>query len=139
MRLLLVEDNPTDAMLFKDYLTEHIKTSEIIWVTDGAKALDYLYQKDEHAGAERPDLILLDLSMPRIDGYDVLKEVKTNPPLSDIPVVVFTTSCSPLDQKQCEILGAEIFLSKPSSIKEYEPVVKKIISMQLPKQRRATG
>ncbi len=133
MNILLVEDNRSDAMLLKEFFSEKENTPEIHWVTDGHDALDYLYGQNQYAGAERPDVILLDLGLPRISGYDVLREVKKKPPYADIPVIILTTSCSPLDKNQCMALGADRVMSKPQNLKEYESLVDKLMLEELPR------
>jgi CheY-like chemotaxis protein len=109
------------------------------WVTDGHEALDYVYRRNEHTEASTPDVILLDLGLPRISGYDVLKNLKTDPAHATIPVVVLTTSRNPFDRSQCQALGADIFLSKPRSLKGYEALVVQLMSMELPKLKQAAA
>jgi len=128
MDILLVEDNGADAYLLTEIFTRHSPGAEIHWVTDGHAALDYVLRQDKYRDAPRPDLILLDLNMPRISGYEVLKEMKMNPSVENIPVIILTTSRDPLDHTQCKTLGADICLSKPHGLREYEEIVKRMIS-----------
>jgi CheY-like chemotaxis protein len=127
MDILLVEDSSSDAYLLKELFAGKANAPIIHWVVDGYHALDFMYQRREHAQASRPDMILLDLNMPRINGYEVLKELKTNPSFASIPVVILTTSKSPLDYSQCKVLGADDCLTKPHSLKEYEMLVQKLL------------
>jgi CheY-like chemotaxis protein len=128
MDILLVEDSSADAYLLTEVFTRKESGAEIHWVTDGYHALDYVHQRRAYEHVRQPDLILLDLNLPRINGYEVLKELKENGALSHIPVVILTTSRDPLDHSQCKALGADICLSKPHGIKEYEEMVQKMIN-----------
>jgi len=114
MKILLVEDNSADAMLLMELVSEKTKLLEIKWVTDGSEALDYI------AKDLKQDLVLLDLSLPRISGYDVLKNIKSGLATREIPVIVLSTSANPKDVTECRNLGAEGFLSKPSDLEGYE-------------------
>lgn len=128
MDILLVEDSSADAYLLTEVFTRKENAAEIHWVTDGYHALDYVNQRSAYEHAPRPDIILLDLNLPRINGYEVLKELKETPPLADIPVIILTTSRDPLDHSQCKALGADICLSKPHGLQEYEEMVQKMIN-----------
>jgi CheY-like chemotaxis protein len=128
MDILLVEDNSSDAYLLREIFARQANPAEIHWVTDGYNALDYIFQRNEYLHAQKPDLILLDLNMPRINGYEVLKELKTNEPLTGIPIIILTTSRDPLDHTQCKALGADMCLSKPHGIRDYEDLVERLMS-----------
>lgn len=128
MDILLVEDNSSDAYLLKEIFAKKSQTLEIHWVTDGYDALDYLFQRKQYTDANRPDMILLDLRLPRISGYEVLRELKTAPNFSSIPVIILTTSLNPLDHTQCKALGADVCISKPHGLKEYEEMVQRLIN-----------
>ena len=104
------------------------KAADIHWVHDGYEALEYLLQNDKYAHACRPDLILLDLNMPRISGFEVLKKVKDNSHLASIPVIILTTSRDPLDHTQCKSLGADMCLTKPHALKDYETLVNQLMN-----------
>lgn len=123
MRILLVEDSNADASLLKDFLAEEQDAPEIHWVTDGTEALEYLAKQGKYEGAQRPDVILLDLAMPRLGGYEMLKELKQKEHFADIPVIVLTTSYNPKDHHNCIGLGAHAFFSKPSDLQGYENLV----------------
>ena len=128
MDILLVEDNSSDAYLLKELFVRRENAPTIHWVVDGYHALDYLFQRREYNDALRPDMIVLDLNLPRVSGYEVLKELKKNPTFADIPTIILTTSRDPLDHTQCKALGADICLSKPHGLKDYEDLVQRLMS-----------
>ncbi|MDE3059927.1 MAG: response regulator [Pseudomonadota bacterium] len=128
MDILLVEDNKSDAFLLKELFAKKSNAPEIHWVVDGYDALDYVFRRKQYQDAPRPDVILLDLKLPRISGYEVLKQIKSVPGYADIPVVILTTSLNPLDHTQCKALGADICLSKPYGLKDYESMVQRLMS-----------
>lgn len=128
MHLLLVEDSPSDVRLLKELMEEQGYHPEIHWVMNGHEALEFILRKGVHAKAPRPDAVLLDLGLPRISGYDILRQVKDSPDHRDIPIFILTTSRNPLDQEQCKTLGADEYISKPRSLSEYEALVHKLIA-----------
>lgn len=128
MKILLVEDNRSDAELLTELLQETEKSPEVHWVTDGAEALKYLNRKDPYESVPRPDLVLLDLGLPRVSGYEVLKTVRTRPELASLLIYVLTTSQNPTDRTECETVGADAFLSKPRNLKEYDALVDRIVT-----------
>src|SRR5690606_34201243 len=89
--VLLVEDDPGDELMTREAFEDNKIGNALHVVRDGAEALDFLYRRGEHEGAPRPDLILLDLNLPKYDGRQVLTKIKSDPELSDIPIVVLTT------------------------------------------------
>lgn len=97
VEILLVEDNPGDVLLMEEALQEGKMLNNLHVVTNGDEALDYLYREGEYKDAPRPDLIMLDLNLPKKDGREVLAEIKNDPALMSIPVVVITTSKSEED------------------------------------------
>ena len=114
--ILLAEDNDDHAELILNCLNGHHLTRRIIRVSDGEETLDYLFKRDESTDLEKrplPDLILLDLRMPKITGFEVLKELKTAEGLRRIPVVILTTSNAEHDITQSYDLGANSYLIKP--------------------------
>ena len=112
-RVLLVEDNPIDARLIVEALQARPAPSKTAVVDDGIEALAYLRRKGKYAGAARPDLVLLDLNLPRKHGHDVLAEVKSDDELSEIPVVVLSTSGSQIDIFQAYQHHANSYVTKP--------------------------
>ena len=127
MDILLVEDNSSDAYLIKELFARRENAPTIHWVVDGYHALDYLFRRREYDDAVRPDMIVLDLNLPRISGYDLLKEIKDSAAFSEIPIIILTTSRDPLDHTQCKALGADICLSKPHGLKAYEDLVQRLM------------
>lgn len=110
---LLVEDNPGDARLVEEAFEEARLVNPLHVVTDGDEALDFVYQRGEYADAPRPDLILLDWYLSRTNGEDVLAEVKSDPDLKTIPVIVLTGSEAHTDQVKSYELQANAYVTKP--------------------------
>lgn len=118
--ILLAEDDPDDRVLLRDALTEGRLVNDLRCVEDGEELMDYLHHRGRYAGksaAPRPGLILLDLNMPRKDGREALKEIKADPGLRQIPVVVLTTSQAEEDIFRSYDLGANSFVTKPLTFK----------------------
>lgn len=126
IEILLVEDNPGDVRLTVETFKEQKIYNNIHVVSDGAEALDFLYKRGKHSNAMRPDLILLDLNLPKIDGREVLKEIKNNDHLKSIPVVILTVSKSEEDILKSYNLHANCYISKPIDLAQFERVVKTI-------------
>lgn len=124
--ILLVEDDPGDVFLIREALKNSALRFEMHIADNGEKALDYLYRRTSFSTTERPDLIVLDLNLPRINGIEVLRDIKSVPELSAIPVIVLTTSKSEADASLCRELGASEFLSKPPSFEEFLEIGKLI-------------
>ncbi len=124
VQILIVEDNPADARLVKEVMRDSKILNEIHWVPDGVEALDYLYQRGKHAGALRPNLIFLDLNMPRKDGRAVLSEVKADRELRRIPVVVMTSSQAEEDVARAYDAHANCYIRKPIDFEQFHQVVK---------------
>ncbi|MGA9800247.1 MAG: response regulator [Terriglobales bacterium] len=122
--ILLVDDNPADLDLTIDALAQSKWPSNVSTVSDGAEAMSYLRRGGRYATAVRPNLVLLDLNLPRKDGRSVLAEVKSDPTLRRIPVVIFSTSQAPLDIERCYDLGANSYVSKPSTLRDWMAAVK---------------
>jgi chemotaxis family two-component system response regulator Rcp1 len=126
IEILLVEDSSTDVMLTEEAL-EHAKMRNNLHVVkDGVEAMAFLRNEREYSGVPRPDLILLDLNMPRKDGREVLTEVKTDDNLKTIPVVVLTTSQAQEDVIKAYGLHANCYISKPVDFDQFANVVKAI-------------
>lgn len=124
--ILLVEDNPGDARLAKEALREGDSMSNLSVVVDGVEAMAFLRKEPGFENAPRPDLILLDLNLPRKDGRQVLAEVKTCPELRRIPVVVLTTSQAEPDITRAYDLQANCYITKPVDLDAFIQVVKSI-------------
>ena len=126
IEILLVEDNPGDARLTLEGFRDAKVQNKITVVEDGVEALAYLRQEGKHAQAVRPDLILLDLNMPKKDGREVLSEIKLSEDLKSIPVLVFTVSSAEKDILRSYDLQANAFITKPIDFDEFTGVVKSL-------------
>ena len=116
VRVLIAEDNEDHLFLTVRALRSVDGVSlEIATVTDGQQALDYLHGRNEYIGRHRPDLVLLDLKMPKVDGLEVLKELKSDPELRAIPTVMLTSSERPEDIDRAYVLGGNSYVTKPAS------------------------
>ena len=125
LRILLVEDSPSDVRLIREALKDASVPVQIIVARDGVEATEYLAQS-QAGQALRPDLVLLDLNLPRKDGKEVLAEVKSSPNLRQIPVLVMTSSRSDEDIAQAYSLSANCYITKPGDLQEYVHVVRAI-------------
>jgi two-component system, chemotaxis family, response regulator Rcp1 len=126
IEILLIEDNPGDVDLTKEALQDAKVRNRLSVVDDGAKAVDFLYKKGPYDDAPRPDIILLDLNLPKKDGRQVLEEIKADPQLADIPVVILTTSQAEEDIIRSYQLHANCYITKPVDFKQFMLVVKSI-------------
>ncbi|CCG42376.1 response regulator [Magnetospirillum molischianum] len=124
--ILLVEDNPGDARLAQEALKEGRMTSRLKVVVDGVEAMAYLRREGIYADSPRPDLVLLDLNLPRKDGRQVLAEMKEDPELRRIPVVVLTTSQAGQDILRSYDLHANCYITKPVDLDRFISVVRSI-------------
>ena len=124
--ILLVEDEEAHAILVMRALEERRVANKIYWVKDGEEALDFLYRRGRYAEAPRPDLILLDLRLPKKDGHEVLMEIKQSEELRVIPVVVLTTSESEVDMMRAYIQYANSYLVKPLDFEKFERMVEHV-------------
>lgn len=124
--VLLVDDNPADSDLTSLVLCRCGRPSHISTVTDGEQALAFLRRIGPYASVQMPNLVVLDLNLPRKDGGAVLDEMKVSPELRKIPVIVFSTSRSARDVARCYELGANCYVSKPGNLEEFFAAVKAI-------------
>ena len=126
--ILLAEDSANDIELTLAAFKEHHVANEIVVTRDGAEALDYLYRRNAHAGrtGANPALLLLDLKMPRVDGIEVLRQVKADPGLCTIPVVVLTSSREEEDLVRSYRLGVNGYVVKPVDFSEFMEAVRQI-------------
>jgi CheY-like chemotaxis protein len=126
IEVLLVEDDPGDTLMIKEAFQENKVRNRLSCVTDGVEALAYLRGEGEYAAAPRPDLILLDLNLPRKDGREVLAEIKVDDKLRSIPVVVLTTSEAEEDIIRSYNLHANAYVTKPVDFDRFISVVRQI-------------
>ena len=126
IEILLVEDSPADIRLTREALREAKVRNNVHVAVDGVDATDFLRRRGKHAAAPAPDLILLDLNLPRKDGREVLQEIKQDEELRRIPVVVLTTSRSDRDILESYRLSANAYVSKPVELEQFLFVVKSI-------------
>jgi chemotaxis family two-component system response regulator Rcp1 len=131
--LLLVEDNPGDIRLTEEALKDGPVKVNLSVAKDGVEAVDFLMQRGQFRNAPRPDLILLDLNLPRKNGREVLHEIKADPSLRQIPVVVMTTSKSEQDIERAYELNANCYITKPIELDEFLGVVHSIEDFWLTK------
>ena len=129
IEILMAEDNPKDAELTQRALRKHNLGNRLVWVKDGAEALDFLYCRGEYVGrdpARPPKLVLLDLKMPRVDGIEVLRQIKADRRTRLIPVVVMTSSNEESDVTESYRLGANSYIVKPIEFGPFLDVMAKI-------------
>jgi two-component system, chemotaxis family, response regulator Rcp1 len=127
LKILLVEDSPSDVRLIREALKEAPIPVQVLVAHDGVEAMEYLHQS-ELGLVIRPDLVLLDLNLPRKNGREVLAEIKGSPNLRQIPVLVMTSSRSDDDIEQAYALNANCYITKPSDLEEFVDVVRSIES-----------
>jgi CheY-like chemotaxis protein len=130
-QILLVEDSPGDVRLTREALRDAKICNELHVVRDGVSALAYLRGEGEHAGAPRPDIVLLDLNLPRKDGREVLEEMKADDELRRIPVIVLTTSVAEGDVLRSYDLHVNAYVTKPLDLDGFVAVVRSIESFWL--------
>ncbi len=124
--VLIVDDNPADQDLAREALHDKARRGQIDTAGDGDEALDVLYRRGIHEGKARPDLVILDLKLPKKDGLAVLAEIKGDPELREIPVVIFSSSSLTEDICRSYSLGANCYVTKPGSLNEYLATLKAI-------------
>lgn len=126
IEILLVEDNPGDIVLTKEAFKESRILVNLNTVEDGLEALNYLNQKEQYKEKPKPDLILLDLNLPRMNGFELLTKIKKNKSWRNIPVVVLTCSNATEDIIKIYALRANCFITKPVNLKQFNNVIKGI-------------
>lgn len=125
--IVLAEDDAGHAQLVKRNLQRAGIANEIVHVTDGQEALDYVFRKGGHTGrAGQPMLLLLDINMPRIDGVEVLRQVKQNDALNKIPVIMLTTTDDPREIERCYELGCNVYITKPVAYEAFVEAIRRL-------------
>jgi CheY-like chemotaxis protein len=135
INVLLVEDSPGDVRLTQEAFREANLSVRLHVASDGVEAMAFLRHQGAHADAPRPDLTLLDLNMPRMDGRQVLAQIKADDVLKTIPTVILTTSTSDEDIAKCYSLQANCYLTKPVQLDAFENLVKSVNDFWLSKAR----
>ena len=120
IKVLIVEDNPSDASIVEEMLGEMGVPLSAFVATDGQIAMRYLERKDDFTSASRPDLVILDLNLPRVNGFDILKHMKSSTDLRSIPIVILTGSLNPTDEVRCRSMGVADYCQKPGNMDEYD-------------------
>ncbi|MCI2425672.1 response regulator [Candidatus Acetothermia bacterium] len=123
MKVLVVEDSPTDVKIIERTMKRSAIKCDLFFVVDGKAALDFLFQRGNFSTVPRPDLILLDLNLPKIDGFEVLKEIKQDQQLRRIPVIVLTISTREEDAVRAYDSGAASYMSKPVNSEDFEKLI----------------
>ncbi|MFJ4840549.1 MULTISPECIES: response regulator [unclassified Streptomyces] len=126
IEVLLVEDDPGDELMTREAFEDNKIRNTLHVVRDGQEALDFLYRQGEYGDAPRPDLVLLDLNLPKYDGRQVLERIKTDPELALIPVVVLTTSSAEEDILRSYKLHANAYVTKPVDLEQFIGAVRQI-------------
>jgi len=135
IQILLVEDSPGDVRLTQETFRDADPSVGLHVAIDGVEAMAFLKREGVHANARRPDLILLDLNLPKMDGREVLARIKEDPELKTIPTVILTTSVSEADIVKSYRLQANCYLSKPVQLEDFENLVKSINDFWLTKAK----
>ncbi|MEW9546821.1 response regulator [Nonomuraea sp. NPDC050783] len=144
IEVLLVEDDPGDELITREAFEDNKIHNNLHVVRDGLEALDFLYRRGGYADAPRPDLVLLDLNLPKYDGRQVLEKIKGDPELRAIPVVVLTTSSAEEDILRSYDLFANAYVTKPVDLDRFLTVIRQIDEffvtvVRLPGRQRAVG
>ena len=126
VEVLLVEDNPADVRLTQEALKEGTIPVHLNVVHDGVEALDFLFHREGYANAPVPDLILLDLNLPKKNGREVLTEIKNDSLLKRIPVIIMTTSIADADIQKAYSLNANCYIAKPMDLDEFLRIIRSI-------------
>lgn len=129
IQILMVEDNPDDAELALRAFEKHKLANQVHWVKDGVKALDFIFARNQYSGRvnnDRPKLILLDLKLPKVDGLEVLRQIKSNEATKMIPVVVLTSSDEEEDMIESYNLGVNSYITKPVGFEKFVETVSKL-------------
>ncbi|MEZ0360047.1 response regulator [Mycobacterium sp. SA01] len=126
IHILLVEDNPGDVRLTREALRGAKVANDLHVVGDGEAAIDYLRRRGRYTDAPRPDIVLLDLNLPRLDGREVLSDIKSDPELAKIPIIILTSSSAERDINSAYELHANCYISKPVDFTEFIEAVRSL-------------
>lgn len=139
VEILLVEDNPGDVRLTQEALRGAKFPNQVNAVPDGVTALDYLFQREDYSTSKRPDLVLLDLNLPKVSGHEVLKTIKRDTDLANIPVVILSSSKADRDVMRSFNLNANGYIAKPLDFDGFKDMVGEIEKLWFSMERRAGG
>jgi two-component system, chemotaxis family, response regulator Rcp1 len=137
--ILLVEDNPGDAALFSTAFENCQFPVQIRVATDGEVALDYLFLRGKYAGMSIPDVVLLDINLPKKNGFEVLAEMRRHPVLEGIPVFMISGSKNKADILKSQAMNAAAFLSKPMDLEGFEALATSLLSIEFPRVLEKKG
>lgn len=126
IEILIVEDNPVDVLMTREALKRGRILNQLSVAEDGEQAMDFLLRSGQYSEAPRPDLILLDLNLPKKDGREILAEIKNHPDLRSIPVVVLTTSQAEEDVLRSYDCGANCFIVKPVDLEQFSATIRSL-------------
>ena len=126
IEVLLIEDDPGDVLITREAFEHHKIRNTLRVASDGQEGLDYLYRRGSHKSATRPDLILLDLNLPKYDGHQLLERIKSDSDLCHIPVVVLTTSAAEEDILRSYRLHANAYVTKPVGFEQFMNIIRQI-------------
>jgi two-component system, chemotaxis family, response regulator Rcp1 len=126
VQILIVEDSPSDAFIVREALKQARQRNDVHSVSDGVEAMNFLHRRGQYAGVPRPDIILLDLNLPRKDGRELLAEIKTDEKFQRIPVIVLTSSAAEQDISRAYSLHANCYLTKPADFSQFKEMVEAI-------------
>ena len=129
--ILLVEDNQGDVLLTKEAFEESGNNCQLFVVNDGQEAINFLEQISPYTRVESPNLILLDINLPKMNGHEVLKYVKSNSNLKHIPVIILTTSSSEKDISECYSNYANCYITKPNDVADFFKIIENVNSFWL--------
>lgn len=132
VRVLLVEDNQADVYLMKHFFEALHFPGIVDHVGDGMEALHYLNREGRYSHVERPDLVLLDLGLPKLNGHEVLQRIRLDPEYDDLPIIVLSTSKTESDSAKSISLGANGFITKPSDLDEIESLIRRLVLEDIP-------
>lgn len=132
VQILLVEDNAGDALLMTTLLERQDPSLDIRLASDGQAAMDFLNHHISNPGATRPDAVILDINLPRKNGFEVLSEIRSQPKLASLPVFMLTGSRAKEDLDKASSLGAVSFIIKPSGLPEFQEMIKRFLQTELP-------
>jgi len=126
IQILIVEDSPSDAFIVREALKQAQEPSDVHCVRDGVEAIEFLHRRGPFVDAPRPDIMLLDLNLPRKDGRELLAEIKSDEKLKSIPVIVLTSSAADQDVSRAYSLHANCYLTKPADFSQFKEMVRAI-------------